>query len=311
MAEDKPIVVIGALVANLAIAVSKFIAAALSRSSAMLAEAIHSLADTGNEVLLLVGLRRSRRPPDTRHPYGHGKEIYFWGLIVAMVLFGLGGGMSIYEGIAHLLRPHEPGSTTASYATLAAALVFESISLVIGLRELRQRWPDLPVWRALRASKDPSLYTVVAEDVAAIAGLIVAFAGVLLSDLTGNWALDATASIVVGAILMVDAFFLAAQSRTLLTGEAVEPRLVEDIRRLAGRDPAIRRVGDPLTMRLGPAEVLLTLDVEFHAELSSDEVRRATDRLSRTIQDAHPELTRIYIEPARIGPRRAALQPAS
>lgn len=304
---DRPkgrlLVVLGALAANLAIAVAKLVAAAISGSSAMLSEGIHSLADTGNEVLLLIGMRRSRRPPDERHPYGHGKEIYFWGLIVAMVLFGLGGGISIYEGISHWLGHREPGSTTASYLTLAVAAIFESISLTIGLRELRRRFPDEGLWEALRASKDPSIYTVIAEDIAALAGLAVAFAGVLASDLSGDWRFDAVASIIVGVLLATVALILSAESRTLLTGESADRDLVDDVRRIAGADPQVRRAGEPLTMRLGPSEVLLNLDLDFQPGLSTQELRGAVARLETEIRTAHPEIKRIFLEAATLLPR--------
>ncbi len=297
------IVVLGALAANLAIAVAKLVAAAVSGSSAMLSEGVHSIADTGNEVLLLIGMRRARRPPDERHPYGHGKEIYFWGLVVAMVLFGLGGGISIYEGISHWLGHREPGSTTASYVTLAVAAVFESISLTIGLRELKQRAPGVGLWRALRSIKDPSIYTVVAEDVAALSGLVVAFAGVLVSDLTGEWRFDAVASIIVGLVLATVALMLSAESKTLLTGESVDQELVADIRRIAVSDAHVRRAGDPLTMRLGPAEVLLNLDIDFEPDLSTHELRAAVQRLEGKIRAAHPEIKRIFLEAATLLPR--------
>jgi cation diffusion facilitator family transporter len=298
---ERLIVVIGAMTANIAIAVAKVIAAVVSGSSAMLAEAIHSFADTGNEVLLLVGLRRSHRPPDARHPYGHGKELFFWGLIVAMVLFGLGGGLSIYEGITHLLHPHDRGSMTASYITLVVAVVFESSSLFLGLRSLRRRWPDKSLWDALRESKDPSVYTVVAEDVAAIAGLFVAFTGILISDLTGHWEIDAIASILVGLILAVVALALADESRTLLTGESGDAELVADLERIVKADADVRRAGRPLTMRLGPDEVLLNLDVDFRPELSGDALRGVIERIDKQIRAAHPEVTRIFLEAATVG----------
>jgi cation diffusion facilitator family transporter len=293
---ESPIGVLGALAANAAIAVAKLIAAAISGSSAVLAEGIHSLADTGNEILLLFGLRRSRRPPDQRHPYGHGKELYFWGLLVAMVLFGLGGGMSIYEGLEHLRHPTTRGSTTASYVTLGMAVIFESISLGIGLRELRRRRPDLPLLRAAFAVKDPTVYMVVGEDIAAIAGLIVALLGLLLSELTGIWAFDAAASIVIGCIVAAVALVLARETRNVLTGESGDPALVDSIRRIATADRDVTKVGPPLTMRLGPDDLLLNLDVEFHRELTGDALRDAVTRLESAIRKAHPEIRRIFLE---------------
>jgi cation diffusion facilitator family transporter len=296
----KPIAIYGALVANLGIAATKFTAALLTGSSAMLSEGIHSLVDTGNQGLLLLGLKRSRRPADEDHPFGHGKEIYFWSLIVAILLFGLGGGMSVYEGILHVTEPVEVTSPVWNYGVLAFAFVFEGASFLIALGELRRRNPRAGLLRAIHRSKDPSVFVVVYEDFAALAGLVVAFVGVLLSHLLDLPVLDGVASVVIGLILGAVAVLLAWESKELLLGEAVRPEVVESVRALAAADPDVANLRRPLTMHLSPYEVLLNLDVQFREGISAAEVVRAVDRLEQSIRKAHPEMRRIFIEAENI-----------
>jgi len=296
----KPIAIYGALAANLAIAATKFTAALLTGSSAMLSEGIHSLVDTGNQGLLLLGLKRSRRPADEDHPFGHGKEIYFWSLIVAILLFGLGGGMSVYEGILHVTEPVEVTSPVWNYGVLAFAFVFEGASFLIALGELRRRNPRAGLLRAIHRSKDPSVFVVVYEDSAALAGLVVAFVGVLLSHLLDLPVLDGVASVVIGLILGAVAVLLAWESKELLLGEAVRPEVAESVRALAAADPDVANLRRPLTMHLSPYEVLLNLDVQFREGISAAEVVRAVDRLEQSIRKAHPEMRRIFIEAENI-----------
>jgi cation diffusion facilitator family transporter len=293
-------VVYAALAANLGVCLAKFIAAAISGSSALLSEAIHSLADSGNELLLLLGLRRSKKPPNRQHPYGYGKELYFWSLIVALVLFALGGGTSIYQGIERLLHPRPLRDKWADYAVIAVAFVFESSSLFIGLRKLRASYPTSSIFQAMRRSKDPSVFTIVAEDLAAVFGLLAAFLGILLSDLLHAPWCDALGSIAVGLILALVAGFLASESRKLLVGESGARQLIRDVRRLTRAEPTVKRVGDALSMQLGPDEVLLNLDVEFKPEVSGREMPEAIRRLEERIRSAHPEVTRIFVEPSSL-----------
>jgi cation diffusion facilitator family transporter len=283
------------MAANLGIAAAKFIAAAMSSSSALVSEGIHSLADTGNELLLLLGLRRSRRPASETHPYGHGKELYFWSLIVAIMLFAFGGGMSIYEGIAHFARPEPLRNPAVNFVVLGVAFVFELGSLSIAWRELEKEHPRASAWTAIRKSKDPSVFTIVAEDLAALAGLVVAFVGVLLDALFDEPRFDAAASLVIGMILCMVAVVLARESRGLLVGEAGTHALVTDVRRIAERDPAVTWVSEPLTMQLGPNDVLLNLVVEFSGRISGAEVPIAVGRIESAIQSAHPEITRLFV----------------
>ncbi len=303
MAEEgkpRPIAVYGALAANLGIAVAKFVTATVSGSSAMLAEGIHSITDSGNELLLLLGLRLSRKPPDEQHPYGHGKELYFWSLIVTLVLFSVGGGMSIYEGIQHLFKPTPLEDPTANYVVLGIAFVFEGSSLFVAVRELRRTSWRGSLWRSVRASKDPSVFAIAGEDSAALVGIALAFCGIVLSHATGLPVFDALASLLIGLVLCAVSVFLAGECRALLVGESGSRELVGDIRRVVAGDPAVRRVGNPLTMHLGPREVLLNLNVDFRPDLNVDDLRDAIGRIERDVRRARPEVTRIFLESASL-----------
>ncbi len=293
---EKPLAVYGAMGANLLIAATKFVAAGFSGSSAMLSEGIHSMVDTGNQLLLLLGMKRSRKPADDDHPFGHGKELYFWSLIVAIVLFGLGGGMSAYEGITHLLHPHPLKDPKWSYVVLGASFVFEGISWIIAARQLLPTFREGGLWKGLRSSKDPSIVTVFFEDSAALVGLVVAFLGVFIGHRLGSPLADGVASIVIGVVLAAVAVFLVYESRGLLLGETADPEVVEDIRRLARSLPGVAKVGRPLTMHLGPDEVLLNLEIDFRPNLAPGQISAEVERLEREIREKHPEMRRIFIE---------------
>ncbi len=294
--EEKPLAIYGALGANLLIAVTKFIAAGFTGSSAMLSEGIHSVVDTGNEVLLLLGLKKSRKPADDGHPFGHGKELYFWSLIVAVALFGVGGGMSVYEGITHLQHPRALEALAWSYGVLGAAFVFETVSWVIAVRALLPEIREEGLWRAVRTSKDPSVVTVLFEDSAALAGLVVAFLGVFLGQWLHSPYADGIASIVIGVILAAVALFLVYQSKGLLLGESADPKVVEDIRALARAIPAVANVQRPLTMHFGPDEVLLNLEMDFRPDATAAQITEAIERLEHDVRERHPEIGRIFIE---------------
>ena len=298
------VAIYAAIGGNLAIAIAKFVAAAFTGSSAMLSEGVHSLVDTGNGGLLLLGISRSERPADSRHPFGHGKELYFWSLIVAVIIFGLGGGISAYEGFLHVLHPAPLSDPTWNYAVLGLAAVFESIVFVIALRQFRTEMePDETIWQAVKASKDPSTFTVLFEDAAALLGLLVAFAGVFLSHYFANPALDGAASIAIGLILATAAGFLAYESKGLLVGEGADPQTVASIRDLAADEPGVKSVFHPLTMHFGPATILLTVDIEFDPTLSASAVEATVDRLEKAIRQRHPKIKHIYIEAGAIGAR--------
>ncbi len=293
---DKPTAVYAAAGANFIIAITKFVAAGVTGSSAMLSEGVHSVVDTGNQLLILLGIRRSNKPADDRHPFGYGKELYFWSLIVAMLLFGIGGGISFYEGVRHLRHPSEMGDPTWNYVVLAIAVVVEFFAWWVALRALLATRGERSVWRALRESKDPAVFIVLGEDTAAMLGLVVAFLGVFLGHQLDMPILDGVASLVIGVILALVAVFLAYESKGLLLGESADVGVVEGVRALAERDPAVERAGRPLTMHLGPRQILLNLDVQFRPELSAAEVTRAVDRLEQTIRAEHPDIKRIFLE---------------
>jgi cation diffusion facilitator family transporter len=266
----------------------------------MLSEAVHSTVDSGNEVLLLVGIKRSSKPADAGHPFGYGKELYFWSLIVAVLIFGLGGGISIYEGVLHVLYPPPLENPKWNYIVLAAAAVFESISFGIGLRAVLRRKGDRPLMEALHLSKDPGTYTVVAEDAAALGGLAIAALGVYLSHRLQIPALDGAASIAIGLLLAGIASLLIYESRGLLIGEGVGREMATEIRELAECDAAVMSVACPLTMYFGPDNILLTLDVEFRKGVSGAEVAASVNRIEACIRQRFHAVRRIYIEASRL-----------
>lgn len=291
----RPIAVYGALVANLVIAATKFVAAFFTGSSAMLSEGIHSVVDTGNQVLLLLGIYRGKKPADDTHPFGYGKELYFWGLVVAIVLFGVGGGMAVYEGITHLLRPSPLTDPTASYVVLAIAFVVESVSLAIAGKEFWATKEQQGVWQAVYTSKDPTIFVVLCEDAAALGGLVIAFGGIFLGHQFHAPALDGVASLVIGGILAAVAVYLVYESKGLLVGESAAPEIVQSIQTLAAGDPVVEGIQPPLTMHFGPHDVLLNMSLQFRPGLSGVELVAAVERLEKAIHAAHPSITRIFI----------------
>jgi cation diffusion facilitator family transporter len=296
MAAESKKAIVAAIVGNLAIAVIKFAAAAFTGSSAMISEGIHSLVDTGNGVLLYHGLRRGARPPDAEHAFGHGMEVYFWTLIVAISIFAVGGGMSIYEGITHIIHPAPLESPYVAYIVLALSALFEAISFTIAWRAFRVHRGSRSIVTAIRRGKDPSLFTVVFEDSAALLGLLVAFIGVLLSDLLDMPVLDGAASVVIGLLLVSAAVWLAEESRSLLVGEAADPEIVAALREIAMTDPAVVDLGEVLTMHLGPDQVLLNIEIEFRPRIPVEEVDSAVRRIEKRIQVPYPQVTRIFVE---------------
>ncbi|HEY4652239.1 MAG TPA: cation diffusion facilitator family transporter [Pontibacter sp.] len=296
----------GALGANLAIAVTKFVAAGLSGSSAMLSEGIHSVVDTGNSLLLLMGIRKSQKPADASHPFGHGKELYFWSLIVAILIFAIGGGMSMYEGIMHMRNPEPMKDPTISYIVIGLSMIFEGAAWTMAYKNLSKTRTEKNFIRALRASKDPSTFAVLFEDTAAILGLMVALLGIFLSHSFNNPIFDGAASVVIGLILAVVAVLLATESKGLLIGEGASRQVVESIGRIALADPAVAQIAPPLTMHMGPFEILLAIDVKFNPALSSTEIEGAIARLEKAIFSKHPEVKRIFIEAKSITSKQTA-----
>jgi cation diffusion facilitator family transporter len=290
--------VLTALMANTAIGIAKLVAALISGSTSMLAEAFHSMADTGNQALLLLGLKRAERPPDEDHPFGHGKARFFWGLLVAVSLFTVGGGFSIWQGVSGLVGGrHELPSVTVALIVIAIAICFEAYAWRTAWRQLNASRRGRGVLDALRHSKDPEVLTVLAEDTAAISGLLVAAAGISLASITGEPAFDAAGSILIGLILLAVAFLLGQENAKLLLGEAVDPQVREEIERAIRGVDAVEELIELLTMHLGPDEFLVVADVRFRDDLDTEEIARAVDRVETEIREAAPGAGRIYVEP--------------
>jgi cation diffusion facilitator family transporter len=294
-------VVYSAILANVGIAATKFVAAGISGSSAMLSEGVHSVVDTGNELLILLGMGRSSRPANAQFPFGHARELYFWTFIVALLLFGGGGATAIYEGILHFRHPEPLRSPLVSFIVIAVAAAFDGTSFIIALVAMRRRPGTGPLWLKIHHSKDPAVFAVLIEDFAALLGLAAAFVGTLLSYRLKNPYFDAGASIVIGAILCAAALALAYESKNLLLGESASPRMVADVRDIAARDPRVQTVHTPLTMQLGPEEVLLNLDVEFREGISAQDHLAAVTSIEDAIRARHPAIRRISIEARRPG----------
>jgi cation diffusion facilitator family transporter len=296
-------VVYAALAGNVAIAVAKFIAYGISGSSAMLTEAIHSLVDSVDQLLLLVGQSRGRRPPDVGHPLGHGMETYFWSFIVAVMVLLMGGGASLYQGVRHVLAPEAIVSPTISLAVLGIAAVFESSTLAIGVRELKRvvRGRDVHLWTFIHVSKDPSLYASLLEDSAALVGITIAAFGVLGSAVFHiRWA-DGVASIAIGALLTGVAIVLANETRSLIAGEAVAPPVMADIKRLLGADARIEKVVDIATLHLGPKSVLVALTLSFTSEMTLTDLREAIRELTIALKQVDGRIAYVYVRPAPDG----------
>ncbi len=293
-----------AMAANFAIAIIKFIAASITGSSAMLSEGIHSVVDTGNELLLLFGIRQSKQPADDSHPFGYGQELYFWTLIVALFIFAIGGGMSVYEGINHVQHPEPLTDHFWNYVVLGLAVLFEGYSWNVALQEFLASKNEDSFWAAIRASKDPTIFTILFEDTAALIGLFVAFLGVFSGHLLGNVYLDGVASIVIGIILCGVAILLASESKGLLIGEGADATTVTSVKEITNNDPAVEKVIKVLTLHFGPQEILLNLEIKFVDDLETEELAIAIERLESSINSQHSDIKNIFIEAKSITARR-------
>lgn len=289
--------IIAALIGNLLIAVTKGIAAAITGSSAMLSEAVHSLVDTGNEVLLLYGQYRSARPADDVHPFGYGRELYFWCFVIALLIFALGAGISIYEGIVHIRHPEEIRKPVINFIVLGLAFVFESGSWWVAWRGFQRVRGDGSIWQDVRRSKDPTTFMVLFEDSAALAGILIAAVGTALAvEFDAPW-IDGTASILIGLVLAAVAIVLARESKELLIGERANPELQSAIKQAADSEDCVRSVGRILTTQMAPDQVIATMDVEFDDNLSIPDVERLIGRIESGLRSRHPELARVFIRP--------------
>ncbi|MBE7620819.1 cation diffusion facilitator family transporter [Gluconacetobacter entanii] len=291
------LVILAALGGNLLVAATKCVAAWISGSSSMLSEAIHSLIDTGNQALLLVGMRRAARPATLAHPFGYGLELYFWTFVVALLIFGLGAGISFFEGVMHILHPQPMAHVLVNYIVLGLSILFEGSVWVMALREFRRHGKGRLGWvEAVQRSKDPTVFTVLFEDTAALAGLFVALVGNVASEMLDMPVLDGVSSIIIAMILAVTATFLARESQSLLTGEGVAPEVLAALRRMALSARGVDRLNEIRSMHFGPRDVLVVISIDFHNTLSAGDVEATVSDLERQIKKTYPEVTRVFIE---------------
>ncbi len=296
MASGSKKVIIAALIGNALIAVTKFFAAAITGSSAMLSEGIHSLVDTGNQVLLLYGLKRAAKPPDENFPYGYGKEIYFWCFVVSILIFALGGGISIYEGILHIRYPQPISNPTINYIVLGLAIIFEGAAWYFAFREfnrVRGQWGFL---EAIQRAKDPAIFVVLFEDSAAMLGLVVAFVGIWLTQATGFLVFDGIASVTIGLILFGTAIWLAYETKGLLIGESANRSVVRGVREIIAAKLNVNHVNEVLTMHMGPDFILANISVDFKNELTADEMEREIATIDFAIKQSYPQIKRVFVE---------------
>lgn len=296
MASGSKKVIYAALAGNAVIAVMKFVAAGITGSAAMLSEGIHSLVDTGNQGLLLYGMHRSKRPADEKHPFGYASEIYFWAFVVAILIFAVGAGVSMYEGVQKVITPHPITDPSINYIVLGLAFVFEGIAWGIALKEFSSTKGKRSYVQALRESKDPTVFTVLFEDTAAMLGLIVAFIGIFCADYFDMPVLDGAASIVIGLILAGAAWVLAYETMGLLIGEAAAPEITEAITNIIEATPTIDTLNEIRTLHRGPNDVLLALSVDFEDNVPAGKVETAIYQLEIAIKQRFPVVKRLFIE---------------
>jgi cation diffusion facilitator family transporter len=293
------VAIYAAIGANLAIATMKFVAAFFTGSAAMLSEGIHSAIDTANGLLLLYGIKRSKKEPDAKHPFGYGKEVYFWSFIVAIFIFALGGGLAIYEGIDHLRHPihnlADTGIDYWNYGVLIGAIVFESFSFWMAYREFRKAYPT-GFFSAISKSKDAATFAVMVEDTAALAGLVIALMGVTLADVTHNPVFDGAASIAIGLLLSAVALFLARETKGLLVGESAVPEEIDTVNQILSDYGQIKHYGNLRSMHLGPDNVLLAVDINFWDSTTAGEIEELVKEIEARIVAIHPHFKQIYLE---------------
>lgn len=291
------LVVHAALAGNLLVAVTKFVAAFWTGSSAMLSEAIHSTVDTADQVVLLYGLSRAERPPDAQHPLGYGRELYFWSFIVSLLMFTLGAGVTAYEGVDHVLHPHAIDEPLVAYVVLGCAALFEGTSWAFALREFHNAKGKAGYFEAVRSSKDPPTFIVLLEDSAALVGLLIAFLGTFLASQLDMPVLDGVASLGIALVLGITALMLARESKGLLIGEPASRELSQAIQRTASRIDGIERVQIVFSVHMAPDQVVAALSLEFRDSMTAPEIERAVDALEAAIQAAHPEVIAIFVKP--------------
>lgn len=289
-------VVIAALLGNLGIAVTKFAAASYTGSSAMLSEAIHSVVDTCNQGLMLFGLRQSQRPADKTYPFGYGRELYFWSFVVALLIFSIGAGVSLYEGVHKFLNPRPVTLPYVNFAVLAISAVFEGAALRIAYKEFNKSRGKTPLMTAVHQSKDPVLFTVLFEDFAAITGLAIAFVGLVITEIFQIAWMDGAASIAIGLLLAIVAVLLVYETKGLIIGEAADDKVVEGIFDIADDSPAVESINELRTMHMGPQDILLALSIDIDNDLPGGEVEKAIYSMEKAIKSRFPPIKRVFIE---------------
>lgn len=296
MATGSKKVIYAALVGNGLIAVTKFFAASITGSSAMFSEGIHSLVDTGNQGLLLYGIHRSKRPADKKHPFGYASEIYFWAFVVAILIFAIGAGVSMYEGVQKVIHPHIIDDPTINYAVLVLAMVFEGWAWLIAYRAFASTKGKRSIFQAVAESKDPTIFTVLFEDTAAMLGLVVAFFGILGAQYFEIPELDGLASVIIGLILAGTAIALARETMGLLIGEAAAPEIVKHIKQIVEDNPAIDKLNEIRTLHRGPNDVLLAISVDYRNDISAGEVENTNYAMELEIKKQYPVVKRLFLE---------------
>ncbi|MBE7637125.1 cation diffusion facilitator family transporter [Sneathiella sp. P13V-1] len=306
MASGSKKVIYAALIGNTLIAVSKFVGASVTGSSAMVSEGVHSLVDTGNQGLMLLGLKRASRAADKKHPFGYGMEVYFWSFMVAVLIFALGAGISIYEGLHAISAPEAVKDPIWNYSILSLGIVFEGWAWTVAYKEFKKTIGDTPIWTAIKRSKDPTIFTVLLEDTAAMLGLVIAMVGIFLSQQLNMPILDGVASIAIGCVLALVAVILSIECKALLIGETAIPETIEGIENIINAHPDILNLNELLTMHLGPEDILLTVSVDFKDGISAEMVEQSITDLEKTIKEAHPKVKRIFIEVQSVSDHLAA-----
>lgn len=285
------------MLGNLAIAVVKFVAAYITNSSAMLSEAVHSVVDTLNEILLLHGMKKSQKPANAKHPFGYGRELYFWAFIVALMVFALGAIVSVYQGVLHILHPEEMKNPLVNYIVLGFAILCEGTSWFVALKAFKKTKGRLGYFEAFRRSKDPTTFTVLFEDSAALIGLFIALLGIFLAHQLDMPVLDGVASILIGVVLAVSAFLLARETKGLLLGETADPQLRHNVLQIAQDDVAVQSANGVLTEQIGAHQVIASLSLEFKDNLTSDDIELCVNRIEARIRQIHPEIVTLFVKP--------------
>lgn len=306
MASGSKKVIYAALAGNALIAVSKFAGAIFTGSSAMLSEGVHSLVDTGNQALMLLGLQRSKKGPDKLHPFGYGMEVYFWSFMVAILIFALGAGISFYEGVHAVQNPTPITDPTWNYVILGFGILFEGWAWSVAYKEFKKIIGVTPLWTAIKRSKDPTIFTVLLEDTAALLGLVIAISAIFFAQALNMPVLDGVASLLIGLLLATVAVILSIECKGLLLGESASPETVAGIGSIVRSDPGIIAVNEILTMHMGPEDILVNLSVDYSDDFNATQVETSISSLEKNIKTNYPTIKRVFIEAQSVFGHRAS-----